>query len=67
MLRDGQWARLWWGTNAHGPRCFVSTVGSCVDGVFCSHAEKRHAGFSFEKASSGFFCMLTSLPGEARW
>ena len=35
---------------------------------FSSHAEIRRAlFFPFEEASSGFFCMLTSLPGEARW
>ena len=29
MLRgeaEGQRARLWWGTNAYGPKCFVSTA-----------------------------------------
>ena len=58
-------------TNAYGPRCFVSTVGSCVDGVF-ARTRRRDARvfsriFPFENASSCFFCVLTSLPGEARW
>ena len=32
-----------------------------------ARGEETRGVFSFEEASSGFFCMLTSLLGEARW
>ena len=34
---------------------------------FIAHGEETRGVFPFKEASSGFFCMLTSLPGEARW
>ena len=70
MLRggaEGQRACLWWGTNAYGPRCFVSTVGSWV--LFFARTRRRDARWVFfsRRFPQGFFCMLTSLPGETRW
>ena len=32
-----------------------------------ARGEETRGVFPFEEVSSGFFCMLTSLLGEARW